>query len=388
MKTLDLMSFLLKKVIINFVKIFKVKTIKKKSLLAIVFILFNLFLSFSQVILNANGPGNTYELITNTFAPGNGTGAVEAPDQSPDGSHQDFGRHIAEVFDTQLNKYVFEFYSHYAIDNDVSTLSTDRQRVEIKTYAASPANLIGTTGENIIYKWMFKIPVGYKPSTNFTHLHQIKAVDGDDSSPLFTLTPRLGTPNKLELIYVANATSGTNKVSTVDLSLFEGNWIEAVEQIHVGSLGTYSITLKKHSDGTVLMSYSNSNIATIRLDNTFIRPKWGIYRSLVDIADLRDEAVRFSDFSIQEVSVLDVNTNYIEDNSVIIPNPIFDKLSLSDTIFQNYDSIRILDITGKIVVNQAIVSSTLDLSFLKTGMYFATFCKEDKPIRFLKIIKK
>ncbi len=363
-------------------------TIIKKSLLAVIFFLFNLFLSNSQVTLNANGPGNTYELITNAFAPGNGTGSVEAPDQTPDGSHTAFGRHIAEVFDIQLNKYVFEFYSHFAIDNDVSTLSTDRQRVEIKTYAASPANLIGTDGENIIYKWRFKLPIGFKPSTNFTHIHQIKAVNGDDSSPLFTLTPRLGSPNKLELIYVANATSGTNKVSTVDLSLFEGNWIEAEEQIHVGSSGTYSITLKKHNDGTILMSYSNSNIATIRPDNTFIRPKWGIYRSLVDIADLRDEAVRFSDFSIHEVSVLDVNSNSSENNSVIIPNPIFDKMYLSEFIIQNYDSIRISDIMGKIVVNQILLTDTLDLSFLESGMYFATFCKEDKPIRFIKVIKK
>jgi hypothetical protein len=39
---------------------------------------------------------------------------------------------------------------------------------------------------------------------------------------------------------------------------------------------------------------------TIRPDNDFIRPKWGIYRSLKKAQDLRDEAVRFNDFSIQE----------------------------------------------------------------------------------------
>ncbi|MFZ4105459.1 T9SS type A sorting domain-containing protein [Flavobacterium sp.] len=360
----------------------------KKSFLAVFFTIFILSNFYSQVTLNANGPGNTYELITNTFAPGNGTRSVEAPDDAPDGSHQAFGRHIAEVFDTELNKYVFEFYSHYNLDNDVSTLSTDRQRIEIKTHAASPANLIGTYGENIIYKWMFKIPVGFKPSANFTHLHQIKAVDGDDSSPLFTLTPRFGNPNKLELIYVENATSGTNKVSTIDLSLLEGIWIEADEQIHIGSTGTYSITLKNHNTGIVLMSYANSNIATIRPDNNFIRPKWGIYRSLNDITNLRDEAVRFSDFSIQEVAALDINLNSIEENSVFISNPIFDKMYLSETIMQNYDSVRILDISGKIIANKDIISNTIDLSILETGMYFAAFCKENKPIRLVKIIKK
>lgn len=360
----------------------------RKAKLTGIFILFGLSNSYSQVILNANGPGNTYELITNTFAPGNGTGAVETPDQTPDGSHTTFGRHIAEVFDVELNKYVFEFYSHSALDNDIATLASDRQRVEIKTYAASPANLKGTIGENIIYKWQFKIPLGFQPSTNFTHLHQIKAVDGDDSSPLFTLTPRFGNPNKLELIYVANAASGTEKVSIVDLSLFEGNWVDAEEMIHVGSIGSYSLTLKKHSDGNVLMSYSNTNIATIRPDNTFIRPKWGIYRSLNDLINLRDEAFRFSDFSIQEVTSLAIHSNSIANESIFIPNPVLDKMYITETILQNYDSIRILDLTGKIVINQDLLNNFIEVSSLKTGMYFAAFSKEGKPISYVKIIKK
>ena len=163
-----------------------------KTAAILVFISINI--SYSQVILNANGPGNTYERITSVFAPGNGVSAVEAPDLFHPWSS---GRHIAEVFDSELNKYVFEFYSHALLDNEpVDPTLTDRQRVEIKTYSASPDNLKGTLGENIIYKWKFKIPIGFQPSSNFTHLHQIKAVDGDDSSPLFTLTPRLGTPNK------------------------------------------------------------------------------------------------------------------------------------------------------------------------------------------------
>lgn len=354
--------------------------------LAAILVLITINISYSQVVLNANAPGNTYERITNFFAPGNGTGAVEAPDETPDGSHQNFGRHIAEVLDTDLNKYVFEFYSHYALDNDVATLSTDKQRVEIKTYAASPDNLKGTLGENIIYKWMFKIPIGFQPSTNFTHLHQIKAVDGDDSSPIFTLTPRKGTPNKLELIYVANSISGTDKLSIVDLLPFEGNWIEAEEIIHVGSSGSYSITLKKHSDGTVLLSYSNSNIATIRPDNTFIRPKWGIYRSLNDIVNLRDEAVRFSDFSIEEVNL---NTTTIQNEELLasFPNPVHDKLEISNEIMQQFDKLRLFDITGKLLLEKGDLLPEIDVSFLKTGMYFIRFSNKQNQSESIKIIK-
>lgn len=36
--------------------------------------------------------------------------------------------------------------------------------------------------------------------------------------------------------------------------------------------------------------------------NTFIRPKWGIYRSLLDRGRLRDESVRFVDFCLAKGS--------------------------------------------------------------------------------------
>jgi hypothetical protein len=244
---------------------------------------------YSQVVLEADGPGNTYELISSIFAPGND--AVE----NPECVHPEFGRHIAEVWDSDLNRYVFEFYSHVTPDND-RCINFDRQRIEIKTYEPSPAYLKGVTGETIVYKWKFKLPVGFQPSSSFTHIHQIKAVGGNDGDPLFTLTPRKGSPNKLELIH-----DNTTKVKIVNLSLFEGVWVECTEVVYVDSIyGTYSMTIKKVSDSTTLLSYSNNKIMTIRSDNTFIRPKWGIYRSLNTPSELRDEAMRFAGFSIQE----------------------------------------------------------------------------------------
>jgi hypothetical protein len=194
-----------------------------------------------------------------------------------------------------FGKYVYQFVMHVAQDND-RCINFDRQRVEIKTYDPSPSSLKGVTGETILYKWRFKIPVGFKPSTSFTHIHQIKAVGGNDDDPLITLTVRKSSPNKVELIH-----NNTTKVSIVNLSLFEGNWVECTEAIFVDSLhGTYSMVIKKVSDGTTILSYSNNDLMTIRSDNTFIRPKWGIYRSLNTPADLRDDTLWFSDFYIAE----------------------------------------------------------------------------------------
>jgi len=263
------------------------------------------FITNAQVTLNADGPDGlgTYELITKALAPGTTNAAVEAPDAI----HPRFGRHITEVYDDDLKKYVFEFYLHVTNtppDNEPVKGKTDRQRVEIKSFEPSPDNLKGTIGETVQYKWRFKIPAGFQPTKDFTHIHQIKAVDGDAGNPLFTLTLRKITngSNQLELIYVKDEATKMIKYQTVDMSVFEGTWVEATETIKVGLKGTYAITIKKVSDRTTLLNYSNSNIQTIRADNSFIRPKWGMYRSLKDIANMKDETMRFSDFSIQQLT--------------------------------------------------------------------------------------
>ncbi len=256
----------------------------------------------AQSLLNANGPGNTYELINSILAPG--YTAVEAPDQCA--SHPSFGRHVAEVYDSTLKKYVFEFYIHVPTALPVTTttadndrcLNFDRQRVEIKTYESSPDSLKGYVGNTLTFKWMFRLPVGFKPSPNFTHIHQVKAVGGDEGDPIFTLTVREGSPDILQLIYVADSSSGTNILSYANLSNFLGNWIEATEQVNVGPRGSYSIVLKKVSTGKVLLSYSTNTISTFRPSNSFIRPKWGIYRSLLQYTYLRDDSIRINSVSV------------------------------------------------------------------------------------------
>ena len=379
------------------------KTIDKTPILVLLIFLIPFFCT-AQVTLNADGPGTTYELINSVLAPSGNV--IEAPDQIPEGSHPAFGRHIAEVFDTDLNKYVFEFYSHLATgtysidDNDVSTLKTDRQRVEIKTYASSPNNLKGTIGETVNYKWRFKVPVGFQPSSSFTHIHQIKPVDGDDSTPIFTLTARKGSPNKLQLIYVVDGNASNDYKREVNLSLFEGIWVEVTEIIKVGTgtSGTYSIVIKKVSDGAELLSYSNASIQTIRTSstdpgfpqvaNSFIRPKWGIYRSLLDVTSLRDESIRFSDFSIKEGTLSTKDFSLNPQDEILFPNPVHDNLLLSQNIKDNYDSIGIYSTDGKLLFAQKTSSLTIDLTWLSPGLYFVEFIKNDLTAKVVKILKK
>src|SRR6185369_3436107 len=144
----------------------------------------------AQVILSADGQTDSYQLVKNAFGAG---------PETPDCSHPDFGEHITQTSDATLGKSVFVFNIHVTPDNDRCT-NFDRQRLEIKTDGSSPAYVKGFLDDSVSYRWKFKLPDGFQPSPNFTHIHQIKAGDGDSGAPIITLTPRAGSPNLLQII--------------------------------------------------------------------------------------------------------------------------------------------------------------------------------------------
>ncbi|HEY4149124.1 MAG TPA: hypothetical protein VGM41_09350 [Chitinophagaceae bacterium] len=241
-------------------------------------------------VLSANGPGNTYELIDSVLG-----GAAE---ETPDCSHPAFGRHISEVYDSTLKRYVFAFFIHVTPDND-RCVNFDRQRNEIKTYGPSPNALKAFLNDTVTYHWKFRLDTGFKPSPSFTHIHQIKAGDGDDGAPLITLTPRYGSPDKLQIIHTGSSSATSlGTVASVDLTPFKGAWVQVEEKLTYKTNGSYSITIKRISDGATLLSYSKDGIDLWRDSTSFCRPKWGIYRSLDNSSYLRDEQVRFNDFCI------------------------------------------------------------------------------------------
>lgn len=245
------------------------------------------------VELKADGPGDTYELIASVLAPDHN------PIEAPDCSHDTFGEHIDEVFDIELNTNVFRFHIHTTPDDD-RCINFDRQRNEIKSYDKSPENLLGIENEKVNYKWKFKLSAGFQSSPKFTHLHQLKSVGGTFSShPMYTLTTRKGSPDKLQLRY--GETDSSINLLEAELAPFIDTWLEVTETIEYGINGTYDIEIKKVNDGTILFTYSNPSIKNWRPNADFVRPKWGIYRSVQYVEDLRDEEVLFADFSITEI---------------------------------------------------------------------------------------
>lgn len=245
------------------------------------------------IILAADGPGDTYALITSVLAPGYN------PIETPDCNHTEFGNHIDEVYDEILQKHVFQFHIHPTPDND-RCINFDRQRNEIKTYDQSPENLLGSENETVIYTWKFKLAEGFQSSPKFTHIHQLKSVGGNYSSmPMYTLTTRKSNPDRLELRYAETDQQITLKQT--DLAPLINRWITVRETIQYSTNGHYTIELTDVISGASLFTYTNENSINWRPAAEFVRPKWGVYRSLIYSEDLRDEIVRFADFQIIEM---------------------------------------------------------------------------------------
>ena len=281
----------------------------------------------AQTLLDADGTTDTYSLINSVFAPDGGD-VVEAPGPTTStptcDNHSAFGYHITQVFDDSLGIYVFAFYIHVIPDND-RCINFDRQRNEIKTYDQSPDSLLGVLGETVEYKWKFKLDEGFQPSSSFTHLHQLKSVGSpEDGMPLITLTARKGTHDKLQLRYAATTSQST--IYEVDLDPFKGKWVSVTERVTYGEagFGRYSISIETVHDSTNLMTYSTNSLRMWKTDADFIRPKWGIYRSLKDAASLRDEILYFANFSIyEEADVIDPFVK-ISTSATELNTPTFD----------------------------------------------------------------
>lgn len=248
--------------------------------------------------LTADGKTNTYSLINSVLG---GTGDVL---ETPDCAHGTASPHITQVYDDFLKKYVFAFQIHVSPDNDKCNEKTDRQRNEIKTYNQSPDSLLASVNETVKYSWKFKLDKDFKPSPNFTHIHQLKGLDGDDDLPLITLTARYKSGgNKLEVIHTGGTgkTTSLKYIASIPLADFMGEWVEVSEQATFSYAGKYQVSIKRMSDDKVLLDLKVDNIDLWRDGTTLCRPKWGIYRSLLSPEYLRDESVRFNDFNITEI---------------------------------------------------------------------------------------
>jgi len=78
------------------------------------------------------------------------------------------------------------------------------------------------------------------------------------------------------------------------------------------------------------------------------------------------------------------NIRSIDTRFQLHPNPASDKITLNFDRFEGSAHIEIFDITGKSIINQVLLnntkSETIDVSMLKTGIYFVKFTNNEQSI--------
>jgi hypothetical protein len=237
-----------------------------------------------------------------------------------------YGGHIDGVHgtvdpDAELQQYVFRFDIHIdpVIDGDRCSSSTvDRQRNEMKsiTNNSTWAKVQGNWDEWQILEWKFKLPIGLQPTANFFHIHQLKAQDGpNNGAPTITITPRATSSGLNKRIQIIHSVDGRNTdkgsiVDNVPLSEFEGEWVQVREEMHYAYEGHYSVKITRIRDGAVLIDFTDPNIDMWRMGSSYIRSKFGLYRSLAggrlnqnpvgQSPLLKNESLWITDFRVYE----------------------------------------------------------------------------------------
>jgi hypothetical protein len=236
------------------------------------------------------------------------------------GGHID-GIHGDVDVDPYLDRHVFRFDIHIdpVMDGDRCSASTvDRQRNEMKsiTNNSTWANVQGNWDEWQILEWKFKLPIGLQPTANFFHIHQLKAQDGpNNGAPTITITPRASSSGLNKRIQIIHSVDGrpTDKGTIVDnvpLSEFEGEWVQVREEMHYTYDGHYSVQVTRIRDGKVLIDFTDPNIDMWRIGSSYIRSKFGLYRSLAggrlnrdpvgQSPLLKNESLWITDFRVYE----------------------------------------------------------------------------------------
>jgi len=242
--------------------------------------------------LRADGKSvNAYNIIKNAL----GGGAYEVSDNC----HR--VAHITQRNDSELGTPVFNFALHAKSDNDrCQSGIKDRQRTEIKVDKNSNEYLKCLNGQSVSYSWDVHLDVKFQPSMAFTHIFQIKAVGKEASKPFITITPKIKSNKRvLQIIHSGKNSKRDNTVFEDDLSKYTGRWVHVTVKYTCKVGGSINIRMRPTQQPTQqIMDYKNDTIDLWRSGNGFLRPKWGIYRSLNNRNNLRDENVYFNNFCI------------------------------------------------------------------------------------------
>lgn len=257
--------------------------------------------TLSEVTLKAEAGKKAIPQVQAAF----GKYSIETP-AKPMGTNRNF-EHLTVEKDKEMGA-AFLFRIRRDMDGDrdkVWPKGQERQRNEIKGYQSSPKTMKALPGDVTRYHWYFKIHESFAVTKNFCHFFQLKPVGGKSASdPLLTLSGSI-VRGKQQLEMRWWAEDGNKRMFVADWKDCKGKWLKCECISRMGEKGFLRLSVTS-SDMDIRFVNEIPGLVTWQPDYSFIRPKWGIYRSLVNKENIPNEEdeVRMTNFTIQKLSRL------------------------------------------------------------------------------------
>ena len=199
----------------------------------------------------------------------------------------------------------FEFLIHRDLDGDrdkIWPIGKERQRNEIKGYQGSPEPMKGKLNQTHHIKWYLKIDKSFQINKEFCHFFQLKAVGSKNIDyPVLTLsgvTDR-GKP-QLQLQWWSEVNSG--RIFLSDWENCKGKWLICECKANYAKSGSILFSIRS-LESTMNIKKKLKNVQTWRNGFEFVRPKWGIYRSLAKEKNKLNpqDQIWMNNFSIRKI---------------------------------------------------------------------------------------
>lgn len=257
--------------------------------------------TLSEVTLKAEAGKKAIPQVQAAF----GKHSIETPAE-PMATNRNF-EHLTVEKDKEMGA-AFLFRIRRDMDGDrdkVWPKGQERQRNEIKGYQSSPKTMKALPGDVTRYHWYFKIHESFAVTKNFCHFFQLKPVGGKSASdPLLTLSGSI-VRGKRQLEMRWWTEDGNKRMFVADWQDCKGKWLKCECISKMGEKGVLRLSVTS-SDMDIRFVNEIPELVTWRADYSFVRPKWGIYRSLVNKENIPNEEdeVRMTNFTIQKLSRL------------------------------------------------------------------------------------
>jgi hypothetical protein len=118
-------------------------------------------------------------------------------------------------------------------------------------------------------------PSSLTATTRFTHIFQMKVQDV--GGPLWTLTPRQKSKPTLTVLTLRDDDSNTEH-TLADWTPLQNKWIDVEWEFKASNSGGYLRWVLRDGSTTVVDGRTTS--VDLWRDKNYLRPKWGIYRSI------------------------------------------------------------------------------------------------------------